>query len=158
MPAHPSRRDDAPAFDPKMFYRLTPNTRPKDTLSAGTFTDSKSYGNQGVVSMNTTAASSSENWQIYYQSGRYFIRNYDWTPDWQLGLSDDSIDTPKMYYASGKMSQQWTINKVDGGWALMNGLSVDGSFLSSPSDLPNGGPVMKRESSGQVWNITANLR
>jgi hypothetical protein len=158
MPAHPSRRDGAPEFDPEMFYRLNPRNAAKYTLSAGMYQNAQTNGLGSAITVTNINTTSSENWQIYYQSGRYFIRNYDWSPAWQLGLSDDDKNVPKMYYASGNISQQWSVTKVDGGYTLVNGLSGNVASLSPPSNGPTGGAIMGSNLGDQVWTISDNLR
>ncbi|KAH8698103.1 hypothetical protein GQ44DRAFT_694239 [Phaeosphaeriaceae sp. PMI808] len=143
-----ARRDDKSDFDPKRFYRFGNSILANNTLSAGAFADSK-----GVVSMAQTGSFSSENWQIFSQSGRYFIRNYDFGAKMQLGMSEDNINV-KMYLRNGSLQQQWLINKVDGGWELVNGLLGPGTTLILPSGWK--APVMRSDNQGGVWNITEN--
>jgi hypothetical protein len=44
---------------------------------------------------------SSENWQLFFQDGVYFIRNYDWGADWQLGVNSTDRSVPQMLEAAG---------------------------------------------------------
>jgi hypothetical protein len=37
--------------------------------------------------MTQWGAYSSENWQLFFDSSIYFIRNYDYGADWQLGVT-----------------------------------------------------------------------
>jgi hypothetical protein len=148
---HLSQRDDAPAFDSKMFYTFSPVTLPQYSLSAGIFTTTN-----GAINLTALGGLSSENWQLFSQSGRYFIRNYDYGAKWQLGLTDDSRSVPKLYPRSGSINQQWTLNMVDGGWELVNGLWGTGTVLSLPQGWPI--PAMRSEPGGGVWNITSNPR
>jgi hypothetical protein len=148
---HLSRRDDAPAFDPKMFYTLSPFAQPKSSLSAGI-----SPSPNGAVNVTALGAYSSENWQLFSQSGRYFIRNYDYGATWQLGVTDDNRSVPKLYPRSGSINQQWTLNTVDGGFELSNGLWGSGAVFAFPSGSSL--PAMRSEPGGGVWNITSNPR
>lgn len=154
MPATHSRharRDEAPAFDPKLFYTFSNPTAPQKSLSAGMARDSK-----GATKMTDFGSLSSENWQIFFQSGRYFIRNYDYGASMQLGLTDDNKNVPKLYPRSGSLSQQWTVSQVNGGWQLVNGLLGPGRELTLPSGWD--APGMINDDSGMVWNITGNPR
>jgi hypothetical protein len=158
MPAHPSRRNGPSEFDPNMFYTLRPLSSPQLSLSSSSSQESKASGLSGTINIIKFNTSSSENWQIFYQSGRYFIRNYDWNPSWQLCLSEDKGSRPKMDVTSGSIGHQWSVNKVDGGWTLMNGLLGNTSSLSLSAQGPAWGAIMGSDSKYQVWNITANPR
>jgi hypothetical protein len=145
------RRDGTPAFDSKMFYTLRNANAPKNALSAGIYTDTN-----GAINMTGFGAYSSENWQLFFQSGRYFIRNYDYGANWQLGITEESRSIPKLYKRSGSISQQWTINSVAGGWELVNGLWGEGTVFALPKDWLI--PAMRSEKDGEAWNITSNPR
>ena len=96
-----------PQFSPKTFYKFINPNLPNASLSAGIFQDS-----QGAINLTASGSLSSENWQLFYQAGRYFIRNYDYGAGYQLGLTDSSRSTPKLYPRSGKVEQQWSIISV----------------------------------------------
>jgi hypothetical protein len=145
------RQDVSPAFDPKMFYTLNNLNLPNYTLSAGIYTDTN-----GATNLTAAGSYSSENWQLFFQSGRYFIRNYDYGAKWQLGLTEDSRSTPRLYPRSGSISQQWTLNKVDGGWEMVNELWGEGTTFALPKNWPMA--AMRSEADGRVWNITSNPR
>ncbi|KAJ4374158.1 hypothetical protein N0V83_002899 [Neocucurbitaria cava] len=108
-------------FDPKTFYRFINTEITNYTASAGIFLDTN-----GAIGMDKSDAYSSENWQLFPQGGRYFIRNYDYGPGFQLGLTSENRGTPALYPRSGSVAQQWSIMKVDGGWQLANGLLGNG--------------------------------
>jgi hypothetical protein len=145
------RRQDTSSFDSKMFYTLNNLALPGYTLNAG-WTD----GNpQALVNVTKYRDYSSENWQLFYQSGRYFIRNYDYGAGWQLGLADGDKNAPKMYARSGSVAQQWTVKQVDGGWEIGNELLGSNSVLGMPKGWSL--PAMRTgEKDGAVWNITSN--
>lgn len=145
------RRDDSPAFDSRMFYTLNNLNLPRYTLSAGMYTESN-----GAINLTDYGSLSSENWQLFFQSGRYFIRNYDYGAKWQLGLTEDSRTVPKLYPRSGSISQQWTLNKVNGGWEMVNELWGAGTAFALPRNWPMA--AMRSEPDGTVWNITSNPR
>jgi hypothetical protein len=145
------RRQDASSFDPKMFYTLNNLVLPGYTLNAGW-----TGGNpQALINVTKYRDYSSENWQLFYQSGRYFIRNYDYGAGWQLGLTDGDKNAPKMYARSGSVAQQWTLKQVDGGWEMGNELLGSDSVLGMPRGWSL--PAMRTiEKDGAVWNITSN--
>lgn len=142
-------------FNPRTFYLLF-NPVYKDSegtdyaLSAGIFL--RPFGAVNITVMSL----SSQNWQLFPQGGRYFIRNYDYGAGYQLGLTKDSGGVPTMLPRSGSLGQQWSIMQKDGGWQLTNGLLGNGSFLAVPADFL--GIAMQASSAGTTWNITRNPR
>lgn len=145
------RRDDSSAFNSREFYLLQNYNMPGYGLGAGVYTNSN-----GEVKFGEAMSLSSENWQLFFQSGRYFIRNWDYGANWQLGLTEDSRSIPRLYPRSGSVGQQWTLNKVNGGYEMINGLWGPGTTFA----LPQGWPMaaMRSEADGAVWNITNNPR
>ncbi|OAL05798.1 hypothetical protein IQ06DRAFT_289884 [Phaeosphaeriaceae sp. SRC1lsM3a] len=143
------RRDDSSAFNSREFYLLQNYNMPGYGLGAGVYTNSN-----GEVKFGEAMSLSSENWQLFFQSGRYFIRNWDYGANWQLGLTEDSRSIPRLYPRSGSVGQQWTLNKVNGGYEMINGLWGPGTTFA----LPQGWPMaaMRSEADGAVWNITNN--
>lgn len=121
------------------------------TISAGL--GKNSNGATNMTPMRTY--SSSENWQLFPQKGVYFIRNWDYGSEFQLGLSFADQSAPKLYARSGALGQQWTLKQVDGGWTLVNGLLGNGSSLVL--DVGATAPVMKSGTAG-VWGIYRNPR
>lgn len=138
-------------FDHKAYYRFSNDVYPGNTLSSGHFKDSN-----GEINMTVEEVfSSSENWQIYYQKGRYFIRNYDYLGDWQLGLDDNARSIPRMMRRSGALGQQWTLTEVDEGkYTLTNGMLGNKSWLALVGS--NTVPGMQPSTSGNEWIITIN--
>ncbi|KAF2643013.1 hypothetical protein P280DRAFT_242108 [Massarina eburnea CBS 473.64] len=141
-------------FDENRYYRFSNanGLSPNNTISAGLHRDSNGAINMTKISVTT----SSENWQLYYQGGRYFIRNWDFGGDWQLGLTADSRSDPKMLKRSGAVGQQWTLAKsADGkGYLVTNGLLGNGSFLALSGI--NTVPAMQPSASGGLWDIQIN--
>jgi hypothetical protein len=149
----PHRRDDAPpSFDPKNYYTLSNPTQPDLSLSAGTNQDSN-----GAISMTPFSKRTSENWQIFTQSGRYFIRNFDYGSKSQLGATKDALDKPKLLPSDGTVGQQWTIVKVEGGWQLSNGLWRNSTALALGTGWTSPGSLASGEGGG-VWGIDINIR
>ena len=134
-------------FDPSSFYTFHNPSSPNNTLSSGINQDSL-----GAIDMTLYGSLSSENWQIYYQQGRYFIRNYDWG-DFQLGLTERARSVPTLMKRSGSLGQQWTLARTDGGWTLANGLLGNGSWLSV---VGGNGPAMQPAETGATWEILIN--
>lgn len=147
---HQRRRDAPPTFNSTMYYKLSNVNRPGAVLSAGVFQDT-----QGALNMTLSSDTlTSENWQLFYQSGRYFIRNFDYGAGYQLGLTSNSESWPRLYPRNGKVEQQWSIQPVDGGYELVNGLWGNGTSLNIPKTWLM--PAMNSDTSGRAWNITAN--
>lgn len=145
------RRDDSPAFDPRSFYTVNNLNLPGQSLGAGISKDT--VGDVDIRAYNT---SSSENWQFFFQSGRYFIRNWDYGSELQLGVTAESQSTPRLYPRNGTLSQQWTLTKIDGDWQMTNGLLGEGLKYALQKNWAV--PAMRSEADGTVWNITINPR
>ncbi|PVH98012.1 hypothetical protein DM02DRAFT_683489 [Periconia macrospinosa] len=144
-------------FDPKVFYMFYNAVRPGMALAAGLMQDSGGAINMSTAETNSTSAySSSENWQLYYQAGRYFIRNYDYG-DFQLGLTESERTVPRLMKRSGALGQQWSLIRVDvsgGGWKLSNGLLGNGSWMGVSGK--NAVPAMQPSENGAVWDLQTN--
>lgn len=169
-------RDTASDFNVSNFYYFANAVSPNKTLSAGykvtsgevnmtkyvlpSFPSPKKPIHQLTVSPPSTRLSSysSENWQLYHQNGRYFIRNRDFGATLQLGIQDSNKQTPRLYPSSGALGQQWTIKKTaDGkGWTLSNGLLGETSLLALTN--ANGPPTMQTSDDATVWDIHINER
>jgi hypothetical protein len=150
-----SRRDSTSSFDPKMYYSLSNPSLSGSALSFGPVN-----GTAKPVVMTDFKKFGTENWQLFFQSGRYFIRNRDYGAGWQLGFTGAEVkpSVPKLYPRNGSISQQWTIDQVAGGWRLGNVLmGADMVFA-----LPNGWavPAMRsaNDTDGGLWNIGQNTK
>ncbi len=97
----------------------------------------------------------SENWQIFPQGGRYFIRNFDYGSSVQLGLTQSDQKTPRLYPQSGGLGQQWSIMETQGGWQLVNGLLGNGTTLDIQGAAA---PQMQSGDSGTTWLVVRNPR
>jgi hypothetical protein len=100
---------------------------------------------------------SSENWQLFYNDGIYFIRNYDYSAAYQLGVEPRSSTTRMLLRGPGP-EMQWNITRSGDGWLLKNMLLGDNYMLG----VDGGGttpiiPVMSTEKTRAVWTITVNL-
>jgi hypothetical protein len=113
-------------FNAKNYYRFFNSIYPNNTISAGLF-----YAVNGPINMTTSETfSSTENWQIFYQSGLYFIRNYQAGAAIQLGLTADDLSVPRLLNSSGDLGQQWKLNQwSDGTWRMTNMLVSNSSSL-----------------------------
>jgi hypothetical protein len=139
-------------FSSTAFYRFFNNVYPNHTISTGlTFTAS--------TKINMTVAetyTSSENWQLFYQSNVYFIRNYAAGSQLQLGLTQDSNVVPQLLPRSGDLGQQWVIApRDDGTWRLTNKLVGDQSSvgISASNTVPGIDP---NDDDGH-WQIGINV-
>lgn len=142
------RRGQDTLFAQRTWYMIQPLDRPGIGLYAG-------MGRDNPIVHMAPNAYSSQNWQLFPQAGRYFIRNWDWHSPFQLGISADRNQSVlAMLPRSGSLSQQWIVNKVDGGYELLNGLLGNATKLLAESDFV---AVMKSGESG-IWNITRNER
>jgi hypothetical protein len=145
------RRDESPLFDDGNYFTFHNTLDSANTLSSGQLQNTK-----GNVSMTPFGKRSSENWQLYYQQGRYFIRNYDYLGTWQLGLTSDSKVVPKMLARDGSLGQQWTLSRQDDGTVrFINGLLGNESALGlGAGDTV---PAMQAAGKGTGWTVLPNL-
>ncbi|KAF2709853.1 hypothetical protein K504DRAFT_455512 [Pleomassaria siparia CBS 279.74] len=148
---HPIARAAEPEFASTGFYTFHNDNDKDNTLFSGLFRDAG--GNVSMAKAEVT--SSSENWQLYYQQGRYFIRNYDYHGEYQLGLTAESLRIPRLYKRSGALGQQWSLNrKGDGKYTFTNGLLGNDSALA----LRKGSliPTMQTSLSDASWDLVSN--
>ncbi|KAF2823289.1 hypothetical protein CC86DRAFT_409211 [Ophiobolus disseminans] len=111
---HQRRAED---FSRIMFYTISSRALENSALNVGV------TGKKGnTVQIGNTADTSSENWQFFLQSDRYFIRNFDRGAEMQLGLSETDKLVPKLYPQSGNISQQWNLTRSGNYWHMSNGL------------------------------------
>lgn len=138
-------------FDSTRWYRFF-NTAagPNFTLSSGI-----SHDPNDPINMTTVSVSgSSENWQLFFQSGIYFIRNFDYNI-MQLGLSASDSSVPHLMYPAGDLGQQWTISQwPDGNWKIQN--EMLGSLPILGLSPGNTIPAMDPSGTGSHWNISIN--
>jgi len=139
------------SFSPTNYYRFFNGNNTYMTLSSG-----QNRYSLGNVNMTTIAWSSSENWQLYPQSGRIFIRNYDFGSGFQLGISDDSLSTPRLMIKSGGLGQQWIFSQLsDSSWQITNELLGGNVYLQLPAG--GTGPIMSTNNqTGTHWVVEDN--
>jgi len=141
-------------FDPNVFHNFYNVILDNSTLSSGITSNP-----DDTITFTPEGSLSSSNWQIYYQQGRYFIRNYDYG-DRQLGITEDERSLPRMRPRSGALGQQWSFMKVEGSegqWRISNGLlGNDTWFGLNMGNRDNKVPGMQVSSSGAVWDVRPN--
>jgi hypothetical protein len=139
-------------FDSTAWYRLSnDNTGENKTISLG-------YSSDTPAALNMTQAGSfsSENWQIFFQSGLYFIRNYDYGADWQLGVTDNDRSIPRMLPSSGLLGMEWNISQwQDGTWKFTNELL--GNVLLFGVGADSTVPAMNANGRGAHWTVDINV-
>lgn len=142
-------------FDPKSYYRFANAQYKGVTISTG-YKHSSS-----VIGFTPSGSRSSENWQIYQQAGRYFIRNYDYGAELQLGLATTHPAVPQLLPRSGDLGQQWFLDQYeDGTWRVTNGLWRNAPVLAVSDGISNSNiaPAMNPSADGsEKWIITVNL-
>ena len=146
-----------PPFDQRQYHRFSNAIHTGVTLSTG-------FKHQSPQLVFTPSGSrSSENWQLFPQNGRYFIRNYDYGADVQLGLVDATSTVPQLLPRSGDLGQQWMLIDDNGNWRLINGLTWNADMLAVSNGHPpaaSGGvyPEMKATRDGsEAWSVSVNL-
>jgi hypothetical protein len=80
------------SFSSTAFYRFFNDIYLNHTISTGLKYTANTQINMTVAETTT----SSENWQLYYQSDVYFIRNYAAGAQLQLGLTQDANVIPQL--------------------------------------------------------------
>jgi hypothetical protein len=136
--------------NPSPYYTFQTWTHPNSSVSAGNGQDSSS-----TLQLTAFGTLASENWQIYPQGGRYFLRNWDYAAKVQLGVTKDSPDTPRLMKTDGMLGQQWNIEAEGTGWRLVNGLWADGALAVQQ---PSGDGIEKGNKADGVWTIKENER
>ncbi|CAI6336848.1 unnamed protein product [Periconia digitata] len=145
-------RQTSSAFD-NHYYRFFNAQQPEKTISSG-----KSRDANGAITMTGLGHfSSSENWLLHFQSGRYFIRNFDYGGEFQLGLETKTSTEPKLWPRSGVVGQQWTMKKmegVDGNTFVLTNALLGEEFYLGLNEL---NPVMTKDlKRGTQWRIEMN--
>ncbi|RFU30396.1 hypothetical protein B7463_g5949, partial [Scytalidium lignicola] len=101
----------------------------------------------------------SENWQVFFDSGVYFIRNYDWGSQYQLGLPDNNSFVPQMLPTGVDLGMQWIITNTENGtWVLRNQLLSQADVLGvDPNAVDKTLPIMNTDPDGGQWLVDLNL-
>jgi len=139
-------------FNSQNYYRFFNSVDPNNTMSVGLV-----YSVNVPVSMTAAQTfTSSENWQIFDQSGLYFIRNYQAGAALQLGLTSDNLSVPRLLNSSGDLGQQWKLSQWSSGkWRVTNMLVGNSSVLG----IALGGtvPAMDTSDNDGQWDISINV-
>jgi hypothetical protein len=139
-------------FSSTSFYRFFNNVYPNHTISTGLKYTANTPVNMTVAQTYT----SSENWQLYFQSDVYFIRNYAAGSQLQLGLTQDSDVVPQLLPRSGDLGQQWSIApRDDGTYRLTNKLVGDQSSIGISAK--NTVPGIDADDDDGHWQIGINV-
>ena len=155
--------DQSQYFDNHSYYRFYHEKKPNRTLAMSDNTEERRID----MLPSTT---SSENWQLYYQQDRWFIRPYaisggdkgQWV-NYQLDLAEDSqgawTTVLAMRVRDGELRQQWMFTQVndgDGGYGfkIRNGVKGNSSWLSLTGTPPTLG--MRSGDEGTLWRIEKN--
>lgn len=139
-----------PNFDAREFYRFSNDIVFNTTMSGG-----NDIGKTRQMSMRRVAETSSENWQLFEQGGRFFIRNFNTGPTLQLGIARQNQETPLMYEKSGSLTQQWVVTESNGKFLLTNAYVGKDKFLVSNSQ---GELKVQSVPQGSEWAIELNER
>ncbi|EYE91860.1 uncharacterized protein EURHEDRAFT_380784 [Aspergillus ruber CBS 135680] len=143
-------------FDPKRYYRIS-NTVNNSTLALGV----NATEPPPPLSITSIGKYRSENWQIFYDKGVYFIRNLDYESRYQLGLNASDQSTPSMMETGSGLGMQWNITTNSGDdsgvWELKNLLVGQANMLAlGPSSLTKKVPVMNTNPTEGKWMIDIN--
>lgn len=139
-------------FQQNVWYRLINiNYASNDTLSSGIGRDTN--GSLAMTEIETF--STSENWQIYSQEDRYFLRNRDYLDGYQLGINA-SLSTPQVMPSAEDVYQQWFFDRTDDDTFIIKNEGL-GDNLVFGLALNNPIPQMSPNSQLAAWEIDPNL-
>ncbi|KAK2808830.1 hypothetical protein FQN50_004306 [Emmonsiellopsis sp. PD_5] len=101
---------------------------------------------------------STENWHIFFDQGVYFLRNYEYSADWILGLEDKDEATPRMLRmpkSAVPLGMQWNLTRWEDGntWKLTNRLLGEDRWLGVVNDKE---PSMMVSIEGSHWTLMRN--
>ncbi|RFU32458.1 hypothetical protein B7463_g3849, partial [Scytalidium lignicola] len=148
---------DGNPFDPTQYYRFFNSIVGTNfTLAIGDNSTSPSD-----PSLTAVLAFPSENWQLFFDSGVYFIRNYDYGSKYQMGVTEGNHSVPVMLPAGGGLGMQWNITKGTedvGSWVLRNRLLDQVNvFGIDPQAESKNMVVMNTDQKGAQWIIDINV-
>ncbi|KAJ5619689.1 hypothetical protein N7510_003673 [Penicillium lagena] len=141
------------AFDPTYYYRFS-NTAlgPNTTLAVGLPSEPPK-----VPGLDPIRTFTSENWQIFFDQGVYFIRNWDYNATYQLGLTSERPVTPQLLATGPDFGMQWNLTMGESGWIMRNMLLGPVDMLGvDMSALSHTAPVMNTDLTGAEWSIDIN--
>ena len=138
-------------FDQGLYFRFANDESPNMTLQINSEDDPEA----GLIMKTFDDGGMSENWHLYFESGRYFIRNYLHGKDWQLSLSETNTRFPLLRPRAKDLGQQWLIEEAgtSSKFKLVNELRGPDYVLSLSRD--NDVPTMDR-AGDSAWDITVN--
>lgn len=142
-------------FDPKRYYRIF-NPASNSTLTLGL----NATEPPSPLELTPSGYFSTENWQLFYDTGVYYIRNHDYASQYQLGLSSSDQSTPSMMHTGSGLGMQWNITTVagdDGVWEMKNLFIGQSNVLALGSGVLNAKvPVMNTDPTDGKWIIGIN--
>lgn len=135
------------------FYRILNQAQPNSSMSLA------EQSRENEVILMTRIYPPSENWLLFFQEGRYFIRNYVYYGGFQIGLDSKNSTQPKLLVHRGDLGQQWILTKTGDGdgntkrWTFTNGLLGNDTYLG----LDGTKLLMTRDKSkATVWDLELN--
>ena len=142
-------------FNPTYYYRLSNSiTGANLTLSLGNVTSQGSLPSS--PQMGPIQTYSTENWQLFHDSGLYFIRSYAYGSSYQLGVNSSNVAVPQMLPTGPGLGMQWNLTK--GLWStyvFTNMLVGQGNTLDLTTD--NKSIIMNTDGTGSGWVIDINI-
>lgn len=102
---------------------------------------------------------SSENWQVFYQDNVYFLRNWDYGDEYQLGINLYAAPSqPRLLPTSGDLSQQWNMTLWPDGTRKLVNMAVGEFQYLGVSNTSDGVivPAMNTAEQGSHWTFDIN--
>lgn len=140
------------AFDPTYYYRFS-NT----AIGANTTLAIAPGDPPNTPKLYPIRSFTSENWQIFFDQGIYFIRNWNYHTTYQLGLTSEQSVTPQLLATGPGLGMQWNLTLGQSGWIMRNMMLSPVDMLGlDMSALSHTVPVMNTDLIGAEWLIDIN--
>ena len=144
----------SPLEDPTAYYYISSDLYGLDVL----LNDGYNPKSPKTLYLNNVIHSSS-NWQVFYQDSVYFLRNYDYGAQYQLGINQSNSATePQLLLTSGDLSQQWNMTLWPDGTRKLTNMAI-GEFQYLGVSNTTGGtiiPAMNTAEQGSHWTFNIN--
>jgi hypothetical protein len=140
-------------FDPTRYYRLS------NSLLGPNYTVAVVPNNPpDLPNIFPIRTGSSENWQLFYDGGVYFIRNYVYGSKYQLGVTKDNASVPQLLATDSSLGMQWNLTQDGGNWLIRNMLLGQGDLMGISADsLEHTSLIMNTASNGAQWEVDINI-
>lgn len=148
--------DEETFFDQGLYFRLENDISPNTTLRIDSKDDPEVRLIVKPFDDDDNEDKLTENWHLYFQSGRYFIRNHEHGRDWQLSLSEENQRFPMLRRRAPDLGQQWIIEEAGSASAFRLTNELRGRDYALGLSRDGDVPTMDRVEDGSIWKIGVN--